>query len=64
MGGVYIGGGIAPKILPFLLDGNFLNAFAAKGRFQETLINMQIKISLNQNTALLGSAHFAVDKVR
>ena len=64
LGGVYIGGGIAPKILPFLLDGNFLNAFAAKGRFQETLINMQIKISLNQNTALLGSAHFAVDKVR
>ena len=64
LGGVYIGGGIAPKILPFLLDGNFLNAFAAKGRFQETLMNMQIKISLNQNTALLGSAHFAVDKVR
>ena len=64
LGGVYIGGGIAPKILPFLLDGNFLNAFAAKGRFQETLINMQIKISLNRNTALLGSAHFAVDKVR
>ena len=64
LGGVYIGGGIAPKILPFLLDGNFLNAFAAKGRFQETLINMQIKISLNQNTALLGSAHFAVDKVK
>ena len=64
LGGVYIGGGIAPKILPFLLDGNFLNAFAAKGRFQETLINMQIKISLNQNTALLGSAHFAIDKVK
>jgi glucokinase len=64
LGGVYIGGGIAPKILPFLLDGNFLKAFAAKGRFKETLMNMQIKISLNQNTALLGAVHFAIDKVK
>jgi glucokinase len=64
LGGVYIGGGIAPKILPFLLDGNFLKAFSAKGRFKETLMNMQIKISLNQNTALLGAVHFAIDKVK
>lgn len=64
LGGVYIGGGIAPKILPFLTDGNFLKAFAAKGRFKETLMNMQIKISLNQNTALLGAVHFAIDKVK
>lgn len=63
LGGIYIGGGIAPKILPFLLNGNFLNAFVNKGRFKETLKNMQIKISLNQNTALLGAAHFGVDKV-
>ena len=63
LGGVYIGGGIAPKILPFLTDGNFLNAFISKGRFKETLSNMEVKISLNQNTALLGAAHFAVDKL-
>ena len=64
LGGVYIGGGIAPKILPFLSDGTFLKAFAAKGRFKETLMNMQVKISLNQDTALLGAVHFAVDKFR
>lgn len=64
LGGVYIGGGIAPKILPFLTDGNFLKAFVAKGRFKETLMNMQVKISLNQNTALLGAVHYAVDKFR
>ena len=64
LGGVYIGGGIAPKILPFLQDGTFLKAFAAKGRFKETLMNMQVKISLNQDTALLGAVHFAVDKFR
>ena len=64
LGGVYIGGGIAPKILPFLIDGNFLKAFCAKGRFKKTLLNMEIKISLNQNTALLGAANFAVDKLK
>lgn len=63
LGGVYIGGGIAPKILPFLTDGNFLNTFINKGRFKKTLSNMEVKISLNQNTALLGAVHFAIDKV-
>jgi len=58
LGGVYIGGGIAPKILPFLQDGTFLNTFINKGRFKNTLKNMQIKIALNQNTALLGAAYF------
>jgi len=58
LGGVYIGGGIAPKILPFLQDGTFLNTFIQKGRFKNTLKNMQIKISLNQNTALVGAAYF------
>ncbi len=63
LGGIYIGGGIAPKMLPFLLDGNFINAFVNKGRFKDTLKNIQVKISLNQNAALLGAAHFGVDKV-
>ena len=61
LGGVYIGGGIAPKILPFLEDGIFLKAFVSKGRFASMLSKMSIKISLNQNTALQGAAHFCVD---
>ena len=63
LGGVYIGGGIAPKILPFLLDGVFLDAFINKGRFKEMLCKMEVKISLNPQTALLGAAHFGVDKL-
>lgn len=63
LGGVYIGGGIAPKILPFLLDGNFLDAFMSKGRFKELLQGMRVKISLNQQTALIGAAHYAADKL-
>ena len=63
LGGVYIGGGIAPKILPLLSNGNFMKAFKAKGRFEEMLGNMRVRVSLNQETALLGAAHFGVDKL-
>jgi len=62
LGGVYIGGGIAPKILPFMKSGTFMNAFSGKGRFAELLQGMEVKISLNSETALLGAAHFAVDR--
>jgi len=63
LGGVYIGGGIAPKILAFLQDGIFLNAFISKGRFKDMLEKVELKVSLNPQTALLGAVHFAKDKL-
>jgi len=63
LGGLYIGGGIAPKILPLLRDGTFYKAFVSKGRFETVLENMPLKVSLNQETALLSAIHFAVDKL-
>ncbi len=63
LGGVYIGGGIAPKILQVMTNNHFMNGFASKGRFEEMLRGMQVKISLNPETALLGAAHFAVDRL-
>jgi glucokinase len=63
LGGVYIGGGIAPKILPFMTNGHFMNGFASKGRFEEMLRGIQVKISLNTETALLGAAHFVMDRL-
>jgi glucokinase len=63
LGGVYIGGGIAPKILPVIREEYFMNAFVSKGRFEEMLRGMQVKVSLNPQTALLGAAHFAVDRL-
>jgi glucokinase len=63
LGGVYIGGGIAPKILPFMKSNHFMRGFLSKGRFNELLEKMPIKISLNAETALLGAAHFASDKL-
>lgn len=63
LGGVYIGGGIAPKILSVLSNNHFMNAFVSKGRFEEMLRGMQVKVSLNPQTALIGAAHFAVDRL-
>jgi glucokinase len=58
-GGVYLGGGIAPKILDRLRDGTFLDAFAAKGRFNGLLKTLPVRVILNQQTALFGAAREA-----
>ena len=55
-GGVYLGGGIPPKILGKLSDGTFLEAFRAKGRFRELLEGIPVQVIRNQETALLGAA--------
>jgi len=55
-GGLYLGGGIAPKIISKLRDGVFLDAFAAKGRFREMLRGMPVRVILNDEAALLGAA--------
>lgn len=57
-GGVFIGGGIAPKILPFL-NSHFMPAFAQKGRFDELMREIPVKVILNENTALLGAAEYS-----
>ncbi|CAA6822194.1 MAG: Glucokinase (EC [uncultured Sulfurovum sp.] len=62
LGGVYIGGGIAPKILSVLADGHFMKGFLSKGRFNKMLSQMEVKLSLNPETALLGAANYARDK--
>lgn len=61
VGGVYIGGGIAPKVLDAMRAGGFMKAFVAKGRFAPVLAAIPIKIVLNDNTALLGAAQYVRD---
>ena len=58
-GGIYIGGGIAPKILPKLKEKAFLEAVLSKGRMRELLELMPLRVVLNDQAALLGSAHYA-----
>jgi glucokinase len=62
-GGVYIGGGIAPKILPFLRRDGFMQAFMNKGRLNSMLEKMPVRVSLNEDAALLGAAHLAASMV-
>ena len=58
-GGVYIGGGIAPKILAKLEDGTFMRAFLDKGRYRELLSGMPVRVILNDQAALQGAAFYA-----
>jgi glucokinase len=58
-GGIYLGGGIAPKILDQLERGAFLAAFCDKGRMQHLLEQMPVQVILNDRTALYGPAVFA-----
>ncbi len=54
--GVYVGGGIAPKILPKLLAGGFVEAFRAKGRLAAFAASIPIRVVLEPRTALLGAS--------
>lgn len=57
--GVFVGGGIAPKILGKMQGGLFMDAFAEKGRFATLLRSIPVRILLNDQAALLGAARFA-----
>ena len=59
MGGIYLGGGIAPKILPALQDGTLMKSFLAKGRYKRVLSKIPVRVILNPHTALLGAAAVA-----
>ena len=59
-GGVYLGGGIAPKIIAKLRDPVFMNAFTAKGRMRPLLQAIPVRVILNPKVALLGAARYAL----
>jgi len=61
-GGVYIGGGIPPKLLPILKSGVFMDSFRNKGRFSKLLEATPVYIILNPKAGLLGAAHFGLDE--
>ena len=58
VGGLYVGGGIAPRILEKLKDGTFLKAFTDKGRLSQLLINMPVRVILDSRAALMGAAAY------
>ena len=60
-GGVFLGGGIPPKILPKLKEELFIKAFVNKGRFQNFLQRIPVRVILNDKAALLGAAKCAFE---
>lgn len=57
--GVLVGGGIAPKILPFLKRGAFMEGFLDKGRFRNLLAAMPVEVVLEPRAPLIGAAYAA-----
>lgn len=60
-GGIYLAGGIAPKILPKLCDGPFEDAFLDKGPFREFLESIPVRVILTESAPLLGAARVAME---
>jgi len=60
-GGVYLGGGIPPRILPALQDGRFMRAFRAKGRLSHVLADTPVHVILNPSAALIGAAQAGLE---
>jgi len=58
--GLYVGGGIAPKIIPALESGTFLDAFRAKGRMRDLATTMPVSVILNPDAGLVGAAVHAI----
>jgi len=59
IGGMYIGGGIAPKMLKTMRGGAFMQAFRDKGRLSDLLVNTPVRIILESRAALMGAAAYA-----
>lgn len=62
-GGIYIGGGIAPKILDWMKHEDFMQAFLDKGRMRVLLEKIPVRIILNDQTALYGPAVYAAASI-
>lgn len=63
-GGVYVGGGIAPKLLARLRRPDFIDAFLSKGRFRELLQSIPVKVIMEPNAPLFGAAYRAGQLLR
>jgi glucokinase len=63
MGGVFIGGGIPPRILPLLLQERFLKRYLNKAGYEDYLQRVPVKVILNTNAALLGAADYGLKRI-
>lgn len=59
-GGVYLGGGVPPRIIPLLETGRFVEHFTNKGRFSELVSHIPVHIICNPKSALMGAALYGL----
>jgi len=60
VGGVFVGGGIAPKLISKLHDGSFMAGFTQKGRYADLMRSIPVHVALNSHAPLIGAAHYAL----
>jgi len=60
VGGAFVAGGIAPKILATLQNSSFMSGFIDKGRFSELMRNTEVHVAMNPKAPLIGAAQFAL----
>jgi glucokinase len=58
-GGLYVAGGVAPKIIDKLRDGSFMRAFLDKGRLSPALERVRVSVLMNPQVGLLGARKHA-----
>jgi len=63
-GGVYLGGGIPPRMVPALEKGRFMESFTRKGRFSELVSRIPVHVILNPKIALIGAAFHGLELSR
>lgn len=64
LGGIYVAGGIAVKILPKMTDGRFIDAFKDKWRYADMLSDVPVSVVLNESAPLIGVAYEALATVK
>ncbi len=64
LSGVYLGGGIAPKLLAKLQDGTFMRGFMNKGRYKKLMGTIPVRVITNDKAGLIGAASVAAKLVR
>lgn len=62
-GGVYLGGGIPPRILPALQGKTFMDAFMNKGRFRSLMVRLPVYVILNSRAPLIGAARYGLERL-
>lgn len=62
-GGIYLGGGIPPRVLTFLQQEEFMRSFCNKGRFSNLLASIPVRVILNARSGLIGAAVYGFDSI-